>query len=138
MRWVMNQLSTATAFGAASISAVRLPVWSMSSWLMNTQRMSSGSTMENTSLRNCLAVLGHAGVDDDRFGAANHERDERNEDRASALARVIVGRGTCRVRFGWVRDGSCGRWASFSSRGLVLGRAAVAIFVQRYRDTSQM
>jgi hypothetical protein len=28
-----------------------LPVWSTSSWLMNTQRMSSGSTSENTSAR---------------------------------------------------------------------------------------
>ena len=51
MRSTMNQFTIAVAFGASSMSALRLPVWSTSSWLMNTQRMSSGSTMLNTSAR---------------------------------------------------------------------------------------
>ena len=51
MRSHMNQLTIAVAFGAASINALRLPVWSTSSWLMNTHLMSSGSTMLNTSSR---------------------------------------------------------------------------------------
>ena len=51
MRSCMNQSMTSVALGAAAMRAFRLPVWSTSSWLMKTQRMSSGSTMENTSSR---------------------------------------------------------------------------------------
>ena len=51
MRSCMNQLTIRVAFGASAMSSLTLPVWSMSSWLMNTQRMSSGSTSENTSAR---------------------------------------------------------------------------------------
>ena len=51
MRSCMNQSMTSVALGAASMRALTLPVWSTSSWLMNTQRMSSGSTSENTSSR---------------------------------------------------------------------------------------
>jgi len=49
----MNQLMISVAFGHSSISTLRLPVWSMSSWLMNTQRTSSGSTRLDTSLKKC-------------------------------------------------------------------------------------
>lgn len=53
MRSIMNQVVTTVALTAASSSGSRLPTWSTSSWLMNTQRMSSGSTRLKTSARYC-------------------------------------------------------------------------------------
>ena len=68
MRSAMNQLTMRVAFGHASISALTLPVWSMSSWLMNTQRTSVGLDEAEHVGEVLLAVLGHAGVDDHRLG----------------------------------------------------------------------
>src|SRR5690606_36393949 len=54
----INQLTTTIAFGAGATSASRLPVWSTSSWVRNTHRMSCGSTIENTSARNVARFSG--------------------------------------------------------------------------------
>ena len=50
------QLATNVAFAQTLITSSRLPVWSMSSWEMNTHFTSSGSTSENASSSHCLRL----------------------------------------------------------------------------------
>ena len=57
-RSTIAQLHTSLALGHALITWSRLPVWSTSSCDRNTQRTSSGSTSENTSLSHCLRLAG--------------------------------------------------------------------------------
>ena len=57
-RSTIAQLHTSVAFGHTVITSSRLPLWSTSSWLRNTQRTSSGSTRENASRSHCSRFAG--------------------------------------------------------------------------------
>ncbi len=59
--------------GTASRTVSRLPMWSWSSWDMNTQRTSCGSTTEKTVGEPLVADERAAGVDDHRLAAADDE-----------------------------------------------------------------
>ena len=90
MRVAMNQLTSSVAFGASSISVLRLPVWSTSSWLMNTQRMSFGLDEAEQVLEVVVPVLLHAGVDDDGLGGPDQHGVQRHGHGGFALALVVV------------------------------------------------
>ena len=110
MRVDMNQLMTSVALGARSISALTLPVWSTSSWLMNTQRMSSGSTRPKTSARNRS-----------RFSAIPVSTTTGS---APRITSVLIGTKTGAVpspSWSWMRNVSCA--ISVGSRWVLVIRA---------------